>query len=422
MTVPAIFALVYLGMLLGHIPGLRLDRTGVALLGALLLIVAGEVAPQGARDAVDIPTMALLFGLMIVSAQLRLGGFYAALTRRIALARLSPAALLALVIAVAGLLSALLVNDIVCLAMAPILVEGCARRRLAPLPFLLALACASNVGSAATLIGNPQNMLIGQTLQLRFAGYLLDAAVPAALGLGAVWLVVRWRVAGRWAAPGAGDDGNSGGGGGAGGDGIPAVQAPPLDRWQTAKGLAVLGALVLLFLLGDWPRELLALGAAALLLLSRRMASARTLALIDWPLLTLFAGLFIVNHALAESGALARGTAALAGRGVDLSQPAWLFAAGALLSNLVSNVPAVMLLLPSATHPLAGPVLALASTLAGNLFLVGSIANLIVAEQAGRLGVRIGWREHLRIGVPVTLATLAIAAAWLWLRAGMLAG
>ncbi|HTE05586.1 MAG TPA: SLC13 family permease, partial [Planctomycetota bacterium] len=113
-TVLAIFAFVYLGMLLGHIPGLKLDRTGVALLGALLLVVTGRVSVGAARDAIDIPTMSLLFGLMVVSAQFRLGGFYAALTRRIGLARLSPDALLALVIAVAGVLSALLVNDIIC--------------------------------------------------------------------------------------------------------------------------------------------------------------------------------------------------------------------------------------------------------------------------------------------------------------------
>jgi len=437
-TVLAVFGFVYLGMLLGHIPGLRLDRTGVALLGALLLIVTGKVDVQAARDAVDLPTMALLFGLMVVSAQFRLGGFYSAITRRIGLAQLSPDALLAAVIAVAGVLSALLVNDIVCLAMAPILIEGCARQRLAPLPFLLALACASNVGSAATLIGNPQNMLIGQTLQLSFAGYLLDAALPSALGLGAVWLVVRWRVAGNWFVAGtegvaidhvaAGGAANARGTGIAGGNGtqhamsVLALEAPAFDPWQTVKGLVVLSALIVFFLIGNWPRELLALGAAALLLLSRRMASTRMLGLIDWPLLMLFTGLFVVNHALAQSGALARGTAALAGHGVDLTHPAWLFAASAVLSNLVSNVPAVMLLLPSAVHPLSGPLLALASTLAGNLFLVGSIANLIVVEQAGRLGVAIGWREHLRIGVPVTAVTLGIAALWLWMRAGMLQG
>jgi Na+/H+ antiporter NhaD/arsenite permease-like protein len=175
--------------------------------------------------------------------------------------------------------------------------------------------------------------------------------------------------------------------------------------------------LVAVFLGSDAPREVAALSAAGVLLMSRRMASRDILGLVDWQLLVLFIGLFVVNHGLAASGALEQIFGALRASGADLSQPAWLFAVTVLLSNLVSNVPAVMLLLPVATHPLAGPVLALASTLAGNLFLVGSIANIIVVDQAARLGVRISWRDHARVGVPVTAATLAIAAAWLWLRA-----
>jgi Na+/H+ antiporter NhaD/arsenite permease-like protein len=136
---------------------------------------------------------------------------------------------------------------------------------------------------------------------------------------------------------------------------------------------------------------------------------------VDWQLLVLFAGLFVVNHALEASGALAHVTSALAAAHVDLNRPAPLFAVTVILSNLVSNVPATMLLLPSATHPLAGPILALASTLAGNLLIVGSIANIIVVDQAGRLGVRIGWAEHARTGIPVTILTPALAAGWLWL-------
>jgi Na+/H+ antiporter NhaD/arsenite permease-like protein len=304
------------------------------------------------------------------------------------------------VVVVSGGLSALLANDIVCLAVAPLLVEGCARRGLDPVPFLLALACASNVGSAATLIGNPQNMLIGQTLHLSFARFLADALVPAAVGLFLVWGIVLLSVRGRWGAQ----------------TPLPAVDASPLDRWQTTKGLAVLGLLVLGFLFAPVPREVLALGAAALLLTSRRMASRDLIGLVDWHLLVLFIGLFVVNHSVAEVGLAARASAALRAGGVDLADMRWLFPATAVLSNLVSNVPAVMLLLPHARHPLAGPVLALSSTLAGNLLIVGSIANIIVVDQAAVLGVRIGWREHARVGVPVTLATLAVAAAWLTLR------
>lgn len=400
-TVLLVFVLVYLGMVLGGLPGLAIDRTGIALLGAITLIATGRVGLDEAWHAIDVPTMTLLVGLMVVSAQLRLGGFYGLVTRRLAARELSPDALLGVLIAVVGVLSAVLVNDIVCLAMAPVLVEVCARRRLDPTPFLLGLACAANVGSAATLIGNPQNMLIGQSLQLSFAGYLRDASVPTLLGLVVTWLVIRRSTRGRWASSVE----------------TPAAQGVPFDRWQSTKGLVVLVAVIGLFLGTALPRELVALGAAGVLLVSRRTASRDTLGLIDGQLLLLFTGLFVVNHAFASTGLPARVLNDLAASGVDLRAPAWLFAITAVLSNVVSNVPAVMLLLPAATHPQAGPVLALASTLAGNLIVVGSIANIIVVEQGARLGVPIDWRRHARVGVPITLATLAIAAVWLWLLA-----
>jgi Na+/H+ antiporter NhaD/arsenite permease-like protein len=403
-TVLLIFALVYLGMLLGEFPGLALDRTGVALLGAIALVATGRLSVQQAWAAVDVSTVALLLGLMVLSAQFRLGGFYSHVTQQLAEWPASPPLVLAALVGVVGLLSALLANDIVCLAMAPVLADGCARRRWDPVPFLLALACAANVGSAATLIGNPQNMLIGQALRLSFAGYLLDAVLPAALGLAAVWAVTAWRYRGRWER---------------------AVEltwhehrAIRFDRYQSAKGALVLAALVTVFLvLPDLPREAAAIIAAGVLLLSRRMASRDILGLVDWHLLVLFAGLFMVNRALQASGLLAGAVEAATRHGVHLADPAWLFGVTAVLANLVSNVPAVMLLLPTAVHPQAGAVLALASTLAGNLLVVGSIANIIVVESAGRQGLRIGWRDHARIGVPVTVATLALAAAWLWVRA-----
>lgn len=399
--VVAAFVFVYLGMVLGEIPGLALDRTGVALLGALFLLATEQVTPVGAWEAIDVPTVGLLLGLMVVSAQLRLGGFYSEVTRRVVAADVPPRTLLALVIGVSGLLSAVLANDIVCLAVTPLLVEGCARKGFDPGPFLLGLACAANVGSAATLIGNPQNMLIGQKLGMSFAGYLLDGGVPALLGLGATWWIICRLTGDRWHAT----------------TEVAGVDHVAFDRWQTQKGLLVLALVMAGFLFAPVPREVLALTAAAVLLTSRRMASRDLLGLVDWHLLVLFGGLFIVNFAVADRGVLAAATGWLHGAGVNPEAPTLLFVVTVVLSNLVSNVPAVMLLLPQATHPMAGPVLALSSTLAGNLLVVGSIANLIVIDQARRLGVRITWREHARVGVPVTLATLAIAALWLWLRA-----
>lgn len=392
-----VFALVYLGMILGGLPRLALDRTGVALLGAIALIAIGAITPQRAWEAIDVPTIALLFGMMVVSASLRTSGFYARITERIAELDVSPPKLLAILIFVAGGLSAILTNDIVCLAMAPLLVECCQRRGLAPVPFLLALACASNVGSAATLIGNPQNILIGQTLHLDFVRYLLLAIVPSLLGLAAVWAVIAWSTRNRWQCPRT----------------PVALSHVPYDAFATWKTIAVTAGVMAAFLFTPWPREIVALGAAGVLLLSRRTRSRDLLGMVDGQLLVLFVGLFVVNRTLQSAGLLERGLAAARGHGVDPSQPSTMFWSTVVLSNIVSNVPATMLLLPAATHALSGPILALASTLAGNLIVVGSIANIIVVDQAAAHGVPIGWREHARIGVPVTLITLAIAAALL---------
>ena len=176
------------------------------------------------------------------------------------------------------------------------------------------------------------------------------------------------------------------------------------------------GAVFVLFLWAPLPREVVALTAAGLLLLSRRLHSHKMLGLVDWQLLVLFVGLFIVNHALQKTALPQDAVTALAGVGIAIDQPGPLFAASFVLSNVVSNVPAVMLLLPVATHPMAGTVLALSSTLAGNLLIVGSIANIIVVDAAGRRGIHIDWRTHAAVGIPVTLLTLVIAGAWLALQ------
>lgn len=402
-TILLVFVFVYSGMILGGIPGFALDRTGIALLGAIVLLATEVVTAEAAWRAVDVPTIGLLFGLMVVSAQFRLGGFYSRMTRNLAALEVGPRTLLALLIGLSALLSALLCNDIVCLAMAPILVEGCCRRGLNPKPFLLALACAANIGSAATLIGNPQNMLIGQTLHLSFAGYFAWAIGPTLLGLVVVWGVIALLSRGQFHAE----------------ELIPSVTAPTFNPWQSGKGLLVLSGLVLAFFLIPMPREVLALGAAGMLLASRRMHTRQILGLVDWHLLVLFAGLFIVNHALQSTGLLEAAMALMRNAGLPVEHPACLFGVAALLSNIVSNVPATMLLLPAATHPIAGPVLALSSTLAGNLLIVGSIANIIVVDQAQHLGIRISWRDHARVGIPVTLLTLVVAGGWLWAFSGL---
>jgi Na+/H+ antiporter NhaD/arsenite permease-like protein len=400
-TVAAIFFVVYTGMILGGLPFLQLDRTGVALLGAIAIVGLEVLTPEQAALSIHLPTLLLLFSFMVISAQMRLGGFYGWVTLRIASLPLAPPRLLAALMAAAAALSAVFSNDVVCLAVAPVLCDACMRRGLDPVPYLLGLACAANVGSAATLIGNPQNMLIGEVLHMSFRAYVAAAIVPVVLGLAVTWAWIAWRQHARWSpspAPAAPAERRS--------------DEPALDRWQTVKGLAVAATLLVVFLFTPWPREVAALTGAGVLMMSRRLHSNKMLGLVDWELLILFIGLFVVNHAFARTGLAADAMHQLAEAGLPLGEPAPMFATTFALSNIVSNVPAVMLLLPAADKPWSGTLLALVSTLAGNLLIVGSIANIIVVDAARRRGIFIDWKRHAATGVPVTVATLAITAAW----------
>jgi Na+/H+ antiporter NhaD/arsenite permease-like protein len=415
--VVAVFAGVYLGMFLGGLPTLRLDRAGVALLGAIAMLGLGVLDTASAAAAVDLPTVLLLFSFMVMSAQMRLGGFYTAVTRWVGERHLPRAGLLAALIAVAGVLAAVFSNDVVCLAMTPVVARLCLQRGLNPMPFLVGLACAANIGSAATLIGNPQNMLIGSVLRLSFGPYLVQALPPVALSLGVLWAWLVW-------GPGRGAEvlGQRVGAErpadmAMGNHALQAATDPVFDRWQTTKGLLVAGAVLVAFLASPWPHEVVALVGAAVLLLSRRFHSSHVMGFVDWQLLVLFMGLFVVNHAFEQTGLAAQAVAALAAQGVHLGDTGPLFTAGLVLSNLVSNVPAVMLLLPHVQGQdaaTAGLTLALVSTFAGNLLLVGSIANLIVVDLAAQQGIAIDWKTHARTGLPVTLLTLGVVWWWLW--------
>jgi Na+/H+ antiporter NhaD/arsenite permease-like protein len=412
LEIALVFATVYVGMILGGLPSLKLDRSGVALLGAIAMIGLGASSTEEAARAIDLPTILLLFSFMVISAQMRLGGFYVAVTERVARLPLGRAGLLAALIVTAAGLSAVFSNDIICLAMTPVVAQLCLRRRLDPVPFLVGLACAANIGSAATLIGNPQNMLIGSMMQLPFGGYARAALPPVALSLLVLWAWLVWVPQRHMATPVSVTELSSttptppt--------EGYAPLQSPRFDAWQTGKGLLVAGVLMAVFLLTDWPREVAALLGAGVLLLSRRFHSSHVMGFVDWELLLLFMGLFVVNHAFASTGLAVQAVAWLAAQGVHLADTLPLVTATVVLSNLVSNVPAVMLLIPHVQGMQAGVTLALVSTFAGNLLLVGSIANLIVVDLAQKSGVAIDWRAHLRIGAPITLMTLGIVGIWL---------
>jgi Na+/H+ antiporter NhaD/arsenite permease-like protein len=399
-----VFALTYLGMALGRVPGLKVERSSMAVVAAMALVAVGAMPPDRAVAAVDGGTLAVLLGLMVLSAQFGQAGLYDWAAARIAGARGSPRRLLALTILVAGGLSAILANDVVVFAMAPVLCLGARARGLDPRPFLAGLAGAANAGSAATIIGNPQNILIGAYGHLDFWAFAATCAPPAIAALGCTYAAVAW----VWRAELAATP-------------VAATGAPPpLLVGGVVKGGIAAALLVLLFTAGV-DRGLAALAVGAALLVSRRHHSRALLAQVDWPLILLFAGLFVVNGALADTGLPRRLVEALNEAGVALDAPEVLVPFAVVASNTIGNVPAVMLLLVQGTLFSAGTLqaLALVATLAGNLLLVGSLANLIVAERAAGVGVRFTVLDHVRAGVPMTLASLVVALLWLAARGAL---
>lgn len=396
-----IFFLVYIGMILGSWPGLALDRTGIALLGAIAFIELQNISLSQVTQYIDLSALTILFSFMIISAQFYFSGFYTYIVDRIGKRSLTPSQLLLVVILISALLSAMLLNDIVCLALTPLVIRACNQKKLKPFPFLIGLACASNIGSAITLVGNPQNLLIGQVLGIPFVGYLKYSFVPCTLGLFATWVIIKFQTKNRWFQENRKIE----------------FETIPFDFWQSSKGVVLILALFVVFFFFDLPRDQTALVAAGFLLLSRRMASQTMLSFIDWQLLVLFIGLFIVNRGFLETHAVDSLPHFLQKLHIDLQVPFWIFLISALLSNVVSNVPAVMLLLPFIKTHFDGSILALSSTLAGNMFIIGSIANLIVISQAARFGIKTTWKEHLRAGLPITLISFILLGGWLYLIA-----
>jgi len=396
-----VFLLVYLGMILGRLPGLKVDRASVALGGAVVLLAAGELNQAQALASIDFGTLGMLFGLMLISVQLQIAGLYGAIAAMVARMQASPVVLLALLTGLVGLLSAFLTNDVVAVAMTPVILAIALRRGMNPLPFLLAIALAANAGSVATIIGSPQNMVIAQHLKLSFGGYLEYALAPAVLALVVVWAVLALAYRDRWMLEG---------------DRAPAADAvpePTFDTWETVKGLLMLGFILYAFVFTGWDRGMVATVAGVLMLFNARFMSQTMLEKVDWDLLILFVGLFVVNGAFADAGLAGELVNWLRGIGINLHDANVLFAVTSVMSDITSNVPTVMLLLPFAGQDaLAGPLMALASGLASNLIIIGSLANIIVVNAAGAKGFNISFWSFFKVGLPVSVVTLAIAYVW----------
>jgi len=389
-----IFLATYVVVAIGRLPAFRIDRTGAALIGAALMVGCGVLTLEDAYKSIDLDTITLLLGMMIVVANLRLSGFFRMVNAWAVRRAHHPMILLAAVVVSTGVLSAFLVNDAICLVMAPIVIELTRALKRNPVPYLIAVALASNVGSTATITGNPQNMIIGTLSQIPYGTFAAALAPVAALGLlVTVALAILLNPGEYWTK-----------------ERLPKAElASHYHGWLVAKSTLVTISMVVLFFVG-LPVAKVAIVAGGLLLLTRRIRPQKVWDEIDGQLLLMFAGLFVVVAGL-EHSVLTKSVVAAAGQ-LHLDSTLVLSGVTAVLSNLVSNVPAVLILKPF-VEPLADPqrawlVVAMASTLAGNFTLLGSVANLIVAQRAAKEGIEIDFWSYFRIGAPLTLVTIAI--------------
>lgn len=393
----AVFVGSYVVFAVGKFPGMKIDRPGAAIIGAVLMVAFGIVGPGQALRFIDFKTIVLLFAMMLIVAYLRLGGFFDWITQLV-LTRLKPHHLLPMVIFTCGLLSTFFVNDIICLVMVPFVLSAARRMRVKPLVYLLAVATASNIGSVATITGNPQNMLIGSYSGISYRSFLLHLAPVAAVGLLLDWLVLHM----VFARAGIHD---------------PELEVPVplanLDRSRLIKPAIVVAIVLAGFLAGAPPALMAALGAATMLI-TRSRDPEEVYRQVDWGMLVFFVGLFVIVGGAEESG-LVRYLLDAA-RAWNLQNAAVFTVAVAAISNVVSNVPAVMLLksvVPGFDNPHIGwLLLAMASTLAGNLTITGSVANIIVVERA-KPDVQIRFRDYLAVGLPITVLTLLFGGLWL---------
>src|ERR1019366_5011057 len=395
----AILSVTYIGIAMGHIPGLKLNRSGIALLGVIGMMIFGRVTTADAVSYVNWPTICLLFGFFVISAQLRLSGFYDLVAAGLARQLGHPARFLLILMLVTGGLSAFLNHDIVCFVFAPVTGVALLRKQINPVPFLIALAIASNIGAAATVIGNPQNMMIGQIAHLDFGRYLLWSSVPVVFAMTAAYGIIWWLSRKNLQAPLSIQTGL-------------AQQAYPFNRPHTFKGIIILIVVIGLFFT-SLPKEVIALAAAGIHLASTKFRTEDLLRLVEWLILVLFMGLFVVAGAFESTGCGEQAIHWLAQGGFDLNAPANL-ALTAALSNLVGNSATVMLLLKvvNLAAPATPYILALANSFGGSLIIIGSVSNIIVVQQAREMGIKISFWDFARLGIPVTLAALVGLLVW----------
>lgn len=391
LTQYVILGLSYLGLGLGYLPGLRMNRATIALVGSAFLVALGALPLEEAWQSIDATTIVFLLSMMVVNANLSYSGFFQlALVFLIRLTR-SPLGLIVVLTFGSGILSAFFLNDTLALVFTPLTLSLAQALELNPIPYLLTIAAATNIGSVATLSGNPQNILIGSFSGIGYLDFT-QALMPITISGLFVQIGLLW-----WFYPEVRS--------------LKPASSCPVVRFRIYKPLfiktvIVTSALLIAFVVGV-PIAEAAFLAAAILLVTRRVKPQRVLRQVDWNLLVLFSGLFILTRCTQKLELLAPFAS-------WVDHPIGLLGITAVLSNLISNVPAVLLL-----QPLVSPddtqswlLLAAGSTLAGNLTLFGAVANLIVAEASANLGYRLSFWDHFRFGFPLTLITLVMTYLW----------
>lgn len=409
----AIFVITYTGVALTRLPWIVIDRPSAAFLGAVAMVLFGVLTPEEAVQAIDWGTIALLLGMMVVVAALSRDGHVERAAALIFGGARSQWAFMVRLVLVTSVASALLVNDTAVLVLTPLVLAFCANRRLDPVPFLIAEAMASNIGSVPSAVGNPQNVLVALQSGISFQRFALHLLPVVVLSTVVLIAVVTWRYWSALSKPMtlAAPDATAGA--------SPSVELP--KGWSERLSPVVMALVIIGFVTSAWTGlelPLIALVGAGVMLLIGTHAAGALLARVDWVLLLFFASLFVVMGGIASQEYFADVVNALR-LSADSQGVAWVHGAALTISQVISNVPFTILMLPLMSHAdsdLLWLSLASGATLAGNLTLVGAVANLIVAQGAEREGVRIGFWEFIKVGVIVTLATLAVSVALLVLQ------
>ncbi|MCE5174658.1 MAG: anion transporter [Bacteroidales bacterium] len=398
-----IFIITYLGIIFTRLPGVNIDRPSAAFSGAIAMVLFGILTPEEAIEAIDFNTIFLLLGMMIIIASLQIDGFFTFIANKTISYSRTRFRLLTLIVLVTGITSAFLVNDAVVLMFTPVIIQICCSSKINPMPYLIAEILSSNIGSVMTITGNPQNMLIGISSGISYTQFLVHLLPISLLGMGIVILIVRlfYRKEFRQKEP------------------LVFAKTETFDIKRLSRSVIVFGIVVIGFFLGKLfglSIPLVALTGAALIMLIGEAKPSKVIQKVDWVLLLFFASLFIVVGAVEKAG-LFDSVLKSEILSADLKGLGIIHGLSLVLSQIVSNVPFAVLMLPMlkvAGSNMLWMGLASASTLAGNATIIGAMANLIVIESADKQGYHISFMEFFKIGIIVTMITLPLSLGLLY--------